>query len=123
MDFGCGSTCSILLELLKTIRKEIGLSIIFLGTEDGYDTKFTHPYGIGYKNYRLTVPTKYRKYRIRDDYETIKPDYYYFDTTYEFKIPVNLIEKIINKKGGYYKKYKKYKNKYIKLKNTINYTL
>ena len=123
MDFGCGSTCSILLELLKTIRKEFGLSIIFLGTEDGYDTKFTHPYSIDYKNYRLTVPTKYRKYRIRDDYETIKPDYYYFDTTYELNIPVNLIEKIINKKGGYYKKYKKYKNKYIKLKNTINYTL
>lgn len=97
-DYNCGSACSILLQKLKDIRKEFGVSIIFLGTEDAYDTKFTHPYKINYKNYTLLVPTKYKKYRARDNYETIKPDYYYLDTTYKYKIPIKLIEQLLNKK-------------------------
>lgn len=102
-DFHCGSACSILLEQLKIIRKEFGMNIIFLGTEDGYDTKFTHPYSILYKNYKLVIPTKYNKYRMRDNYETIKPDYYYYDTTYEFIIPIKLIGDLLKSKQSSYK--------------------
>jgi hypothetical protein len=96
-DFHCGSACSILLEQLKIIKKEFSMNIIFLGTEDAYDTKFTHPRSLIYKNHKLLIPTKYNKYRARDNYETIRPDYYYYDTTYTFSIPKKLISKLIQK--------------------------
>jgi uncharacterized protein YoxC len=99
-DFHCGSACSILLEQLKIIKKEFNINIIFLGTEDAYDTKFTHPYSMLYKNYKLMVPTKYNKYRARNNYETIRPDYYYYDTTYEFIIPTKLIGDLLKPKNS-----------------------
>jgi hypothetical protein len=94
-DFNCGSTCSILLSDLKLIRQLLDVKIIILGTEDNYDTKFTQPTKIEYDNYTVLAPTMYRNYRIRDNYEVIEPDYYYYDETLNFDIPVDVIESVI----------------------------
>ncbi len=91
-DFNCGSTCSISLYNFIQIRNILNLNNIkIIGTEDSYDTKFTHPCDIEYKDYTLVLPTMYRKYRERKNYETIKPDYYYLDITMKNKVS-NIIQ-------------------------------
>ena len=87
--FKCGSTGSIILNNFIQIRKILNINlhnIQIIGTEDSYDTKFTHPISVEYKDHILGLPTMYRKYRERKNYETVKPDYYYLDTTMKKKI-------------------------------------